>query len=158
MITLTDILNKISAVIAEVFPERYVHINQMPDQYERPAFYLDLVTTRRTRNNVGVDETEIYLTLTITEKLTVERKGDQLAALQDMETVLGLFRMEKLPVGDRVLPVKASSGGQSEGEAYVELTVTLREAIGYEPGKGLAQIESVLSTISVKGDEIDESR
>lgn len=143
MVKLSDVLNAAAALVAKAFPDRYVYIGQEPDQFERPSFFLELVTTNRIRQNIGTDETEIYLTLTIHEKLDTSRNGNQVSALEDMETVLGLFRMGILRAGGRALPVAASSGGQSKGEAYLDLTVTLREGVGYEPDKGLPLITAV---------------
>lgn len=141
--TLTEVLNAVAAVIAGAYPERYIYIGQEPDQFERPSFFLELVTTRRQRQNIATAETELYLTLTIHEILNEIGVGDQEAALGDMDRVLSLFAMETLAVKDRVLPVKASSGGQDGGEAWVELTVTLRDGVGYDPDKGLPLIRTV---------------
>ena len=141
--TLTEVLNAVAAVIAGAYPERYIYIGQEPDQFERPSFFLELVTTRRQRRNIATAETELYLTLTIHETLNEIGAGDQEAALGDMDRVLSLFAMETLAVKDRVLSVKASSGGQDGGEAYLELTVMLRDGVGYDPDKGLPLIETV---------------
>lgn len=141
--TLTEVLNAVAAVIAGAYPERYIYIGQEPDQFERPSFFLELVTTRRQRQNIATAETELYLTLTIHETLNEIGAGDQEAALGDIDRVLSLFAMETLTVKDRVLPVKASSGGQDGGEAWVELTVTLRDGVGYDPDKGLPLIRTV---------------
>lgn len=141
--TLTEVLNAVAAVIAGAYPERYIYIGQEPDQFERPSFFLELVTTRRQRQNIATAETELYLTLTIHETLNEIGAGDQEAALGDIDRVLSLFAMETLTVKDRVLPVKASSGGQDGGEAYLELTVTLRDGVGYDPDKGLPLIRTV---------------
>lgn len=147
--TLTEVLNAVAAVIAGAYPERYIYIGQEPDQFERPSFFLELVTTRRQRQNIATAETELYLTLTIHETLNEIGAGDQEAALGDMDRVLSLFAMETLAVKDRVLPVKASSGGQDGGEAWVELTVTLRDGVGYDPDKGLPLIRTVKGGVSL---------
>lgn len=147
--TLTEVLNAVAAVIAGAYPERYIYIGQEPDQFERPSFFLELVTTRRQRRNIATAETELYLTLTIHETLNEIGAGDQEAALGDMDRVLSLFAMETLAVKDRVLPVKASSGGQDGGEAWVELTVTLRDGVGYDPDKGLPLIRTVKGGVSL---------
>lgn len=147
--TLTEVLNAVAAVIAGAYPERYIYIGQEPDQFERPSFFLELVTTRRQRTNIGTAETEVYLTLTIHEVLSEIGAGDQEAALSDLDRVLSLFAMETLAVKDRVLPVKASSGGQDGGEAYLELTVTLRDGVGYDPDKDLPLIRTVKGGVSL---------
>ena len=64
----------------------------------------------------GPTGTELFLTVYCLEKLTVNRNGDLALALQTADKVEGLFRMGTLPVGDRVLKVSASRGGQGRGE------------------------------------------
>ena len=113
--TMEAIFNAVAGVIAGEYPERYIYIGQEPDQFKRPSFFLELVTTRRQRQNIGTTETELYLTLTIHETLSEVGAGDQLTALSDMDRILSCFATETLSVGDRVLPVKASSGGQDGG-------------------------------------------
>lgn len=150
MITLTGILDAVAAPIAAAFPERYLYIGRQPANFERPSFSLELVTTARRRMSVGVDETEVYLTLTIHEELDETRAGSQEAALSDQDAVMGLFRQGILRVPDpagargRALPIAAANGGQDGGEAFVELTVTLRDGVGYDPEAGVPLIEEVL--------------
>lgn len=150
MITLIDVFNAVSRILADAFPDRYVYIGQEPDQFTRPSFLLELVTTDTSRKGIGFSETIIYLTLTIFEPLDVSRDGDQLLALQDLQTVLSLFAQEQLPIDGRVLPITASNGGQNQGESYAELTVTLREGVGYEPDKDAAEMKSITPRVSLR--------
>ena len=150
MVKLSDILTAIMAPVAANFPDRYIYIGQMPDQFERPSFFLQLVTTNRSRQNIGTDETEIYLTLTIHEELDVSRNGDQTAALDDQDAVMDLFRLGILKVSDRALPIAVSNGGQNKGDSYVEMTVTLRDGVGYDPEAGLELIEKVNSALNLR--------
>ena len=157
MITLQGILGAVAAPIAAAFPERYLYIGRQPANFERPSFLLELVTTARRRLGVGVDETEVYLTLTIHEELDETRAGSQEAALSDQDAVMGLFRQGILRVPDsadawgRALPIAAANGGQDGGEAFVELTVTLRDGVGYDPEEGLDRMETVYSRVTLAG-------
>ena len=151
MVKLSEILAAVRAPIAAEFPDRFLYIGQMPDQFERPSFYLQVVTTNRSRQNIGTDETEIYLTLTIHEELDTSRNGDQTAALDDQDKVMDLFRLGILKVSDRALPVAVSNGGQNKGESYVEITVTLRDGVGYDPEEGLDLMETVYSRVILAG-------
>ena len=60
---------------------------------------------------------------------------------------MDLFRLGTLPVSDRVLPITVSNGGQNKGESYVEMTVTLRDGVGYDPEAGLDLIETIISRV-----------
>ena len=140
---LREILDGVCAVIHQAFPERYVYIQTQPQDFERPSFFLEVVTTRTERQNIGTAETIVYLTLTIHEPLDLVRRGDQLTVLDDMDRVMELFAMEILPVGERMLPVSAENGGQDGGEGYIDLEVTVRDGVGYDPEEGLPVIEEV---------------
>lgn len=143
MIALRDILDGIAGTLAKEFPTRFVYRGKRPDNFGRPSFFLQLVTTSRRRTGIGVDETEVYLTLTIHEELNVSRAGDQEAALADLDRALALFRCGVLRVQDRALPIAAGSGGQGNGEAYIDLTVTLRDGVGYDPEENLPVMEKL---------------
>lgn len=147
---IADILDAVTAKLAVGFPDWPVQIEQLDQHFSRPALLCELLTVRRRRLNIGVDESDIYLTITIREKQNPNRKGDVPLALAHQQAVMELFRLEVLPVGDRMLPVKASEGGQGEGESYVDLMVTLREPVGFDPDAGLPLIETVKTHAEVE--------
>lgn len=140
-ISLRQVLDGICQRIQAQFPERRLYTGQLPETVERPSFFLRLVTTASRRWCVGADETQVYFTLTVYGELAGE---DSLTALlEDAGAVADLFRLGVLPVADRMLPVTVADGGQSEGEAYLELTVTLRDGVGYDPEEGLPLVEGL---------------
>lgn len=151
-IKLSDILKAVMVPIKMAFPDRYQYIGQRPEKFKRPSFFLQLVTTNRIRQNIGTDETEVYLTLTIHEELDISRNGSQVAALDDQDRVMDLFRLGTLKVSDRVLPIDVSNGGQNKGESYVEMTVTLRDGVGYDPEEGLDLMEEVNSILQLNAE------
>lgn len=146
----TDILDAVAAKLAAGFPDWPVQIEQLDQHFSRPALLCELLTVRRRRLNIGVDESDIYLTITIREKQNPNRKGDVMVTFDHQQQVMELFRLEVLPVGDRMLPVKASEGGQGEGESYVDLMVTLREPVGFDPDAGLPMMEHIQTDAKVE--------
>ena len=110
---------------------------------KRPSFFVDAVYWTRARQNIGTDRTELFLTVYCLEKLTVNRNGDLALALQTADKVEGLFRLGALPVGDRVLKVSASRGGQDRGECDVDLTVSWNDWNGYDPDAGYPLMEKL---------------
>ena len=146
----TDILDAVAAKLAAGFPDWPVQIEQLDQHFSRPALLCELLTVRRRRLNIGVDESDSYLTITIREKQNPNRKGDVPLALAHQQGVMELFRLEVLSVGDRMLPVRASEGGQGEGESYVDLMVTLREPVGFDPDASLPLIENVQTDAKVE--------
>ena len=147
---ITDILDAVAAKLAAGFSGWPVRIEQLDQHFSRPALLCELLTVRRRRLNIGVDESDIYLTITIREKQNANRKGDVSLTLDHQQQVMELFRLEVLPVGERMLPVKASESGQGEGESYVDLMVTLREPVGFDPDAGLPLIDEVKTHADVE--------
>lgn len=146
----TDILDAVAAKLASGFPGWPVQIEQLDQHFSRPALLCELLTVRRRRLNIGVDESDIYLTITIREKQKPNRKGDVSLTLAHQQAVMELFRLETLPVGERMLPVRASEGGQGEGESYVDLMVTLREPVGFDPDAGLPMMDEIKTHTDVE--------
>lgn len=147
MITLEDILNAVTGKISEAFPGRPVYIGQQEQNFKSNSILVEMPSTTYRRQNIGTGEAEIYLTIVCRRPLSYNRKLDPLEGLADQETVENLFRIGFLRVKDRALPVQASKGGQSQEESYVDLTVTLREGVGYDPEKGLPMMEEIKSEV-----------
>ena len=142
-VTTTDVLNAIAAKIHEAFPERPVYINQQEQDFKRPSFFLDAVTWKRERKNIGTDETTFYVTVYCQEKLTVNRNGDLFTALETADKVEELFRMEMLPVGDRCVKIETSRGEQDRGECAVDFVTRWTDWNGYDPDAGYPLMEKV---------------
>lgn len=143
MVTLSDILDAVSGALHGVFPDRYCYVGRQPKGFERPSLFLELVTARTRRCTIGTAETDVYLTVTLHEPMSPTRTGDQLLCLQDMDRILKAFGLGILRVCGRALPILAESGGQDGGEGYVDLSVTVRDGIGWDPEKGLEQMQTV---------------
>ena len=144
------ILDGVSAVLHKEFPDRYIYIAAQPQDFERPSFFLEPVTVRTGRQNIGTAETTVYLTLTVHEELDLLRRGDLTKLLDDLDRVMSCFALGILPVGDRMLPVEAENAGTESGEGYVDLQVTVRDGVGYDPEKDLPLIETVLPAVHAK--------
>ena len=144
---LREILDGVSAVIHKEFPDRFIYIHIQPENFERPSFFLEVVTTRTERQNIGTAETIVYLSLTVHEPLDLVRKGDQQVLLDDMDRLLACFAAETLPVGNRMLPISVENGGAEGGEGWIDLQVTVRDGIGYDPEENMPTIENVETAV-----------
>ena len=142
-VTVEAAVNAVSAALHKAFPDRPVYINQQEQDFKRPSFFVDAVYWTRARQNIGTDRTELFLTVYCLEKLAVNRNGDLALARQTADKVEGLFRMGTLPVGDRVLKVSASRGGQERGECDVDLTISWNDWNGYDPDAGYPLMEKL---------------
>lgn len=138
-----SIVNAIAKAIHEAYPDRPVYINQQEQEFQRPSFFVDVIYWTRNRENAFTDKTILYLSIYCFEKLTVNRSGDLFTATNTANTIEGLFRMETLPVEDRVLKIQASRGNQERGECDVDLIVTWYDLVGYDPDAGYPLMEEL---------------
>ena len=142
-----DVIHAVAERIHAAFPDRPVYLNQQEQDFKRPSFFLDAVTWRRERKNIGTDETTFYITVYCLEKLTVNRNGDLFTALETADKVESLFRMETLPVGDRCVKVETSRGEQDRGECAVDFVVRWTDWNGYDPDAGYPLMEKVYTNM-----------
>lgn len=143
MVTLLDILNSVTDKISQAFPGRPVYIAQQEQNFEGNSIWVEVPSSSYRRQNIGTGETEVYLTIVCRRPLSPNRKQNPEEGLQDQEAIENLFRIGYIRVKDRALPVNASKGGQNGEESYLDLTITLREGVGYDPEQGLDVIEEV---------------
>lgn len=152
MITLLDILNAVTEKISEAFPERPVYIAQQEQNFQEDCIWVEVPSSSYRRQNIGTGETEVYLTIVCRRPLSPNRKQNPEEGLTDLDTVENLFRIGFLRVKDRALPVNASKGGQNGEESYLDMTVTLRDGVGYNPEEGLDPIEEVNSILHLNAE------
>lgn len=142
-VTPDTIVNAIAEKLHQTFPDRTIYVNQQEQEFTRPSLFIDAIYWTRDRQNIGTDQTTFYLTIYCFEKLTVNRNGDLFTALMTANQIEDLFRMETLPVGDRVLKIQASRGNQERGECDVDLVVTWNDWNGYDPDAGYPLMETL---------------
>ena len=133
VITQDAVINAIAEKLHQAFPEWTIYVNQQEQEFTRPSLFIDPVYWDRERTNIGTDLTTFYVTVYCFEKLTVNRNGDLFTALQTANQIEALFRMETLPVGDRVLKIQTSRGSQERGECDVDMVISWYDWNGFDP-------------------------
>lgn len=121
MITEKDILTAINQLIAEKYPKVAVYINLCPENFIRPSFYIQHVTTSSRDKSCKTVEQTVFYTITCFIETDSHYNVDAESLMERQTEILNLFRKGYIMIGDRAVKVKASSSGFLDGEAYVEL-------------------------------------
>jgi hypothetical protein len=121
MITEKDILTAINQLLVEKYPGAAVYINLCPENFIRPGFYIEHVSTSSRDKSCKTIEQTVYYTITCFIETDSHYNVDAENLMERQTEVLNLFRKGYVTVGGRAVKVKASNSGFNNGEAYVEL-------------------------------------
>ena len=119
-----DILDAINAVLVKAFPDRQVYVNFCPDDFKRPCFLIEFVSSAQTAASYFVNELTVYFTITCFEKTGKYSISSQTDLIRIQSEVLSAFSGVVLPVGDRYLDMKTSAGGCDAACSFVDLQLS----------------------------------
>ena len=119
-----DILDAINAVLVNAFPDRPVYVNFCPDNFKRPCFLIEFISSAQTATSYYANEMTAYFTITCyedTDEYSISRQTDLIRIQGD---VMEAFSGGVLPVGDRYLELMSSAGGCDASCSYVDLQLS----------------------------------
>ena len=108
-----DILDAINAVLVKAFPKRPVYVNFCPDDFTRPCFLIEFISSTQTAASYYVNELTVYFTITCYEKVNDYSISNQTDLISIQGKVLAEFSGGVLRVGDRYLKLMTSAGAVS---------------------------------------------
>lgn len=122
----TEIFKALCGVLAEISPEQEIYIGEIPEDFARPSFLIEDAGSRYDPDHTAVTgENTLYLTIVVFGKLSLGyRSASQLEIMEQREKILEKFKDGRLSAGGRSIRVSASSGGESSGEVYIDLTLS----------------------------------
>ena len=145
MITEKDLLTAINQLLAEEYPQTAVYINLCPQNFIRPSFFLEHVTTSCRDKSCKTIELTVDYTITCFMETDSHYHVDAESLMERQTEVIALFRSGYIMVGDRAVKVKASSSGFNEGAAYVDLQLEFCDDRSDE-----AEDPTLISTVTTK--------
>lgn len=121
MINFIKIQDEVNKLLISKYEGFTVYINDEPQEFDRPSFYIKYITNSPTQINYAtIKETDHFL-VTYFAPVNEYFLTDKLNMLNVTNEVLQLFRPGFIKVNDRAINVKASSGGSNRDEAYIDL-------------------------------------
>lgn len=117
-------LDAVNTALANKWTDRFVYVDFLPKNFQRPSFLLEQVATRTTPLTRHTVERTVQLTIVCFVAVNDYNQQSQITLLSLQAEVISLFDCGYVMDGERALTVSASSGGSDLGVAFVDLTVT----------------------------------
>ena len=114
-------MDAINLLLVGKYPEHTIYIDLCPKKFDRPSFLIELITVDQSPVNCKTIQETVYFTITCHDITDDYSNSDTTRLLALQQGVLDLFRDGYIPVEDRRIQVKASSGGRNFDRAYVDL-------------------------------------
>lgn len=124
MLKTSEIFKAIRQTLAQHWPDRMVYTDTVPEDFERPAFFVQYIGTKPPEEkNMGT----IAMTHNFEIVIYGEKNEDWITMQEELmdlqQEVLLLFAFGKMQVEDRWPDVKASASAGKDDEAYVSLQI-----------------------------------
>lgn len=129
MLTKATIMEAVGRLLGQLRPEWTVCLDCCPADFKRPALLLEAPQIARREVGGGLVEETGYFVITCFG--APGGAGEGLFALR--QEIVDLFRTGTLRVEDRAVRASAGEGGMELERAWIELTLTWREAKGPAP-------------------------
>lgn len=136
---LFDIIKSTCDHIKAVFPAAQIHISQLPQGFERPAFYVNLI---------GFDDKDLCknglqrkLALSIVYFPPQDARGlvNPAQRYEAFQKLLAIFQHQCLKVNERFLKITSIDGGPRDSEIYLDIGIKYSFTPGSEPEYELMQ-------------------
>lgn len=148
MILYRDIRTAIARKIASAFPDAELYDRTQPDEFARPSFWVAFVSDRRRTANCSTVEVDAYFTVVCFLPRDDYGLSGEADLTDRMQELSDCFADGVLSLGNRVLKIKASNGGQDGDTAYLDIQTSWMEERGREPSE-LPHIEQVITGLDV---------
>ena len=124
MLKIKEIMDGINAILVRLYPDRAVYTDVLPEQFERPSFFLRPEGRKITSRTAAVVEVEQMITVQCADEVG-DRYETQTARLYDVtETLTAAFLQRgALHCGDRKLTAARVDVSRSRDIADVTITV-----------------------------------
>lgn len=124
MLKTSEIFKAIRQKLAEQWPDRMIYTDTVPEEFERPAFFVQYLNTKPPQNmNAGT----VAMTHNFEIVIYGQKNEDWITMQEELmdlqQEVLMLFAFGKMQVEDRWPDVIASAAAGKDDEAYVELQI-----------------------------------
>lgn len=127
MITVLKVINAVNKLLFGHYPECDFHIQNIPEGFKRPAFFIDLVTDSSKDNNTILTDEKISLQVVYFAPVDghqIRQKENQLEAYSNMKA---LFKKGYIQVEDRALRITNLEGGPRDNEVYLTIDVAFAD-------------------------------
>lgn len=123
MIKTTDVLNAINRELVKNF-NYTVYIDTMPEDFERPSFFIGLLKESNTDKNISTVERTKQFKIICYDKKDESYNSDTLSIFKMTEDACYIFSSGKLEVGDRKINISTDITTDKDLDImYIDVTV-----------------------------------
>jgi hypothetical protein len=123
MITIQNIIDEINGLILSKFPASTFYIQNIPEGFERPSFFIELISSGSEDNNISITEEEMSIQIVyfapVDDYYIADSKNQYLVS----DTVKNIFRKGYINVGDRAVKITKTTGGPRDNEVYISINL-----------------------------------
>ena len=124
MLSVQQIMEGVNAILVRLYPDRTVYVDVMPEQFERPSFFLRPAGRKITSRTVGVVEVEQMVTVQCIDEVGDRYETETARLYEVTETLTAAFLQRgALACGDRRLTADRIDISRSLDVADVTITV-----------------------------------
>lgn len=121
MISAQDIIDSINDIIVELYPTCTVYIQKVPKDFDRPSFFIQLVTGASTDANVSLTDENVIIEVVYFAPVDDFNIEDEINELAVSSTLRNTFKKGYLKVQDRALKITKLSSTPRDSEVYMSL-------------------------------------
>ena len=121
MVAINNITDEINRLMVKAYPAAQAHINLCPVKFSRPAYLIQCPKVSKSDVNRHTVSVTAYFIITYFTEVNDYTMSDTATLTAVQDTILNLFGVGYITVVDRKLKVKASTGGMSFDEVYIDL-------------------------------------
>lgn len=151
MTGILEIMDALAKSLCEGLPKlEAIYTDLAPVDFERPSALIQSVTNEYRQASSKTVEITSYFTITLFDNTDDYANSSTKRLLEMQQDTMDLFRAGYLTVGDRSLPVQASTGGRDWDKAYVDLQFSYHDLRDETPDT-TPRMGSVETNMNLKG-------
>lgn len=118
---IVDILNSMCENIAEQFDSCPIYIQDCPESFKRPSFYIKLIGHNDTDATYDTMQRLMSFQIVYFAPRDDYNSVDTISQLVSYETLISIFQVKSLQVKNRYLKIDSIDGGMKDAEVYMTL-------------------------------------
>ena len=127
-----DITFAINKALALALDTVLFYVNDVPKDFKRPSIFIKFVKIKTERITANQITKEMNFTVTYFGTVNEYHNTDKLGLYDVLDIIIEVFSAEVLKVGERMVSIKSSFGGENDGEIYVDLTISFSSEVNLD--------------------------
>jgi hypothetical protein len=123
VITVQKIIDEVNSLILEKYPENTFYIQDIPEGFERPSFFIEMVNNPSSDANKFTTEEEVSLQITYFAAVDDYYSSDMINKLAVCETVKTIFKKGFIVIGDQTIMITSLNSEPRGNEIFISTTL-----------------------------------